>query len=97
VQRVRVARRLDQPGEVHRGVGAREERREFVRRDVGRGPGRLRERHARAAPGDAHDGLDPRLVRERGEHARPDVAGCSENHDAHPPFLAVRAARKLSG
>ena len=95
LERGRVTRRLDQPGEVHDGVGALEEVGERRARDV-RGEGlRLRRVPVRRAPGEPDDLGDVRVGGERRHDARPDVAGGSGDDDAHPlAFPSPSAGRK---
>ena len=89
VDRVRdalVARRLDEPGEVHDGVGAAQRRGRGRPRDVARRPsstlsiderraGGARPRRSASTCGSADEAAD---------EARPVVAGGSDDDDAHP-------------
>ena len=82
-QRPEVARGLDRPGEVDDRVGAAEVGDEVVARDVGARRLRLRELALRQPAREPEHGVDRGLVGERGEHARPDVPGRSDDDDSH--------------
>ena len=78
-----VARGLDQPRQVHDGVGAAELLDEAVARDISGDPARAIEVQARAAAGEADDVIDRRVGTERHQHARADVAGRARDDDPH--------------
>lgn len=84
-----VARRLDQPRQVHDRVGALEERHEIVTADIRSGPGRLREGAVGYAPGETEDLLDLGLLRERLEQAGSDVPACACDDDPHQGFSRI--------
>ena len=64
-------------------VGAAEVADEVVARDVGVGELGLRVLALRQAAREPEHAVDRGLAGERGEHARPDVAGRSDDDDSH--------------
>src|SRR5215218_2443459 len=83
VEKLLVAARLDQPGQVHDRVGALEERPKRGAGDVGLAPLRLREARLGNAARYAEHRIDGRLLRERAQDARPDVATRAYYYDSH--------------
>jgi hypothetical protein len=90
-----VARGLDRPGQVDDGVGAAHERRELVGRDVRARPlGLAVAAGGRQPAGQAEHGVHARVLLERREKARSNVAGGAEDDDPHRPPLPVTAGTK---
>lgn len=80
---VAIVGRLDQPREVDDDVRAAKRFGEVVARDVGADPARALERQAGPAARDPDDLVDGVVGAERGEQARPDVAGRAGDRDPH--------------
>ena len=92
-----VARGLDEPGEVHDGVGAAEDRVEVVVGDVGGHEPDAGLVDACRAAGDPDDLLDRRLRAQRGEQARAHVARRAGDDDLHDGGAGIGEARAPRG
>ena len=74
---------LEEPGQVHDGVGAVEVGLEIVTRNVGLHPCRLGRLPVRPSAGDPEDGIYLLVSGEDLDHAGADVARRTNNHHAH--------------
>ena len=92
-----VAGRLDQPGEVHNGVGAVEVRPQRCAGHVRRPPLHLRERRLRYAPAQAQHRIHGRLRGERSQHARADVPAGARYDDSHACTAGASPPRRARG